>query len=388
MTPATFLPSLPSGARILLVRLRSIGDIVLLTPALSLLKQWRSDLRVAVLIEARFRDLLEGNGDVDEVLSLAEAQGWSKARARIRVIRALRQRRFALCLNLHGGPSSTLLTRLSGARLKAGFEHFRSRRLYDFLIPDARLILGQPALHTAEHQAAALFWLGLPRREIPAARLLVASKNETWWHEKRGELDIPPGVDYAVLHPTALYPTKQWAPENFAQLGAYLEREMGLVPLYSCGPGESGVLEKVEQCAATRIRRLESASLGRFAAALKGARLFVGNDSGPAHMAAALGRPSVVIFGSSSSQIWGPWPGSQRGKVGATHESPVWTASGEGVTRPSAVVRVVQNSYECNPCRGDRCYRFERPECILSVSFEQVREALEAVLQASARSAG
>lgn len=362
MTPATLLPSLPPGAPILLIRLRSIGDIILLTPALSLLKQWRSDLRVTVVIESRFRDLLEGNGDVDEVIAVEEAEGWSKAKARIRTIREIRQRRFEFCLNLHGGPSSALLTRLSGARSKAGFEHFRSRRLYDFLIPDARGILGQPALHTAEHQAAAFFWFGLPRRAIPAARLFVAAANEAWWRAKRGELDVPPGADYALLHPTALYPTKQWAPENFARLGEYLERERSLVPLYSCGPDESSVLDEVEHSAARPIRRIESASLGQFAAALQDARLFVGNDSGPAHMASALGRPSVVIFGSSSSPIWGPWPRQGAGQI-------------------------VQNPWECNPCPGDHCYRFERPECILSVTFEQVRAAVETALKAVDRQA-
>jgi ADP-heptose:LPS heptosyltransferase len=86
--------------------------------------------------------------------------------------------------------------------------------------------------------------------------------------------------------------------------------------------------------------------------------LFVGNDSGPAHLAVALGRPVVVIFGSSSSPIWGPWP------------PPPFN--------PTA--RVVQNSFDCNPCPGDRCYKFSQPECILSVTFEQVRQAVEKVL--------
>jgi ADP-heptose:LPS heptosyltransferase len=108
---------------------------------------------------------------------------------------------------------------------------------------------------------------------------------------------------------------------------------------------------------------LESERLGQLAAALAEARLFVGNDSGPAHMAAALSRPLVVVFGSSSSTIWGPWPPQA----------------------PSPPSQVVQNFYECNPCPGDRCYRFERPECILSVSVGQVRSAVETVLAKSAR---
>ena len=76
-------------------------------------------------------------------------------------------------------------------------------------------------------------------------------------------------------------------------------------------------------------------------------------------MAAARGRPGVVIFGSSSARIWGPW-------------------------RPQSAWRAVQNPYECNPCPGDRCYRFQFPECILSVTFEQVRSAVEGVLAQTA----
>lgn len=357
---ASLFPSLPSGARILIIRLRSIGDILLLTPALCLLKEWRPDFQVSVVVEPRFRELLEGNPDVDEILEPGTGSGFEKIAARFRAVRELRRRRFSLCVNLHGGPTSSLLTRGSGARWKAGFEHFRSRRGYDVLIPDARTILGQSSIHTAEHQASAFFYLGMPRREIPRARLSLNSAHQEWWSKKRGALGIGAPRQYALIHPTALYATKQWAPEHFAQLGIYLEREMELATVFSCGPGEGTVLDVVERAASTPLRRVESASLGEFAAVLAEARLSVGNDSGPAHMAAALGRPVVVIFGSSSSQIWGPWPRRAGG-------------------------RVVQNFYDCNPCPGDHCYRFERPECILSVSFEQVRSAVASILVESAQ---
>ncbi len=357
---ASLLPSLPSGARILLIRLRSIGDIILLTPALRLLKEWRRDFRISVVVESRFRGLLDGNPDVDEILEPGAGVGLAKYAARFHAIRELRRRSFLLCLNLHGGPTSTFLARASGARWKVGFEHFRSRRVYHVLIPDARTILDQSKIHTAEHQASAFFYLGMPRQEIPRARLVVNPAHENWWRKKRAALGIGTPREYVLIHSTALYATKQWAPERFAELGTYLEREMGLATVFSCGPGEGAVLDSVERSAGTPLRRVEGAGLGEFAAALAGTRLFVGNDSGPAHMATALGRPAVVIFGSSSSQIWGPWP---RG----------------------AGSRVVQNFYDCNPCPGDRCYRFERPECILSVSFEQVCSAVEAVLLQSAQ---
>src|SRR5438552_3255144 len=126
MNASDVLPSLPPQARVLLVRLRSIGDIVLMTPALRLVKEWRPDLRVSVIVEARFKDLLLGNPDVEEMLDPGEGRGVGKLLARLRSAREIRSRRFELCVNLHGGPTSLWLTRLSGARIKAGFGHFRS----------------------------------------------------------------------------------------------------------------------------------------------------------------------------------------------------------------------------------------------------------------------
>jgi ADP-heptose:LPS heptosyltransferase len=359
MTPASLLADLPAHSRLLLIRLRSIGDIILLTPALRLLKAWRPELSASVVVESRFRELLEGNPDVDEILSPGE--GAFKAVSRLSAALALRRKEFAVCLNLHGGPTSRLLTRMCGARIKVGFEHFRSPHYYQILVPDARLILNQPALHTAEHQACAFFYLGLPRQEVPRARIFVSAEHQAWWRRKRAGLGLAPGDAYAIIHPTALYSTKQWAPERFAQLGAWLERESGLRVVFSCGAGEASVLESVQKASSSPLRRLEGIGLGQFAAALKDTRLFIGNDSGPAHMAAALSRPLVVIFGSSSSVIWGPWP--------------------RKTSYPPA--QVVQNSYPCNPCPGDRCYHFERPECILSVNLGQVQSAVANVLARS-----
>ena len=358
MNPASLLPKLPAGARLLILRLRSIGDIILLTPALRLLKDWRPDLRVSVMVESRFRELLEGNPTVEEILTPGEGSGWHKVVSRFGIIRDLRQRNFAVCVNLHGGPTSRQFTRWSGTPWRVGFAHYRASGLYDILIPDARTILNKPSLHTAEHQAAAFFHLGLPRTEIPRAQLFAGVAQSAWWDAKRQGLGIADHQPYAIVHPTASYKTKEWAPEKFARVGGHLENARGIVPVYSCGPGESAVLDAVERAFGAPIRRLEGTTLAQFAAALAGARLFLGNDSGPAHMAAALARPVVVIFGSSSSPIWGPWP-----RLGA---------------QPGA--RVVQNSYECNPCPGDRCYRFEKPECILSVTFDQVKDAVEEVL--------
>ncbi|HLY61783.1 MAG TPA: glycosyltransferase family 9 protein [Terriglobia bacterium] len=370
MAAGSILPALPIGARILVVRLRSIGDIILLTPALRLLKEWRPDLLLSVMVEHRFHELLENNPDVDEIVAPDAGRGWGKIKSRWQTVRELRARHFSVCVNLHGGPTSAFIARWSGATCKVGFHHYRRRGKYHILVPDARMILGHADVHTAELQAAAFFHLGLPKSEVPRARIFVGSQHLDWWEKKRAEFGVSRNKEYALIHPTAMYATKQWAPEHFAQIGNYLEREKGLLPVYSCGPGESAVLDAVERASGSALRRLEGASLGEFAAALSGARLFVGNDSGPAHIAQALNRPTVVIFGSSSSVIWGPWPRSI-------------PSMAQRQAIPQNISQVVQNSYECNPCPGDRCYRYEQPECILSIRYEQVQSAVNDVLMQS-----
>ncbi len=361
MDAPSLLPDLPPAARILVLRLRSIGDIVLLTPALHLLKSWRPDLRISVMVEARFRELLQGNPAVEEILVPGEGAGTGNLLSRLAVIRSLRARAFSLCVNLHGGPTSRLFTRWSAAPWRIGFAHFRGASAYNILVPDARTIMNQPSLHTAEHQAAAFFHLGLPRTEIPRAQVFCGAGQAAWWDARRSSLGVASGQPYAIIHPTAAYKTKEWAAEGFARIGEHLERNLRITPIYTCGPGESPVLDEVEKASGASVKRLENIGLAQFAAALSGARLFVGNDSGPAHIAAALTRPLVVIFGSSSSPIWGPWP------------------------RPdsNSAARVVQNPFACNPCPGDHCYQFARPECILSVTFDQVKSAVDEVLARS-----
>ncbi len=272
---AKTLGKLPTGARVLILRLRSLGDCVLTTPALALLKQHRPDLRVAVAVEPQFTPVFEGNPDVERLIP-----------PRPREVAAWRAR---LCLNLHGGPRSAWLTAASLARWRAGFAHFRYRRLYNIRIPTAQQILGvNRKVHTAEHIASAMFYLGVPHSEVPRARLYV-----------------PPGCrpqrePYAVMHPFASSPRKTWPAERFLGIARRMAEEWGLDTVFIGGREDD-----FRPFASHRV--MAGAPLSEVKALLAGAALFVGNDSGPAHMAAALGIPVLVIFGDSDPQVWRPW---------------------------------------------------------------------------------
>jgi heptosyltransferase III len=263
---------LPHGGRVAVVRLRSLGDSVLTTPALEILKRARPDIRVAVVVEDRWRAVFEGNPDIEALAPhMRELRGW----------------RPDVCLNLHGGNASARLTALSGARWRAGFAHYRWRVIYNIRIPRAQEILGvERTVHTAEHLASAVFYLGVPRIEIPRARLYAK---------------LPaPARAYAVIHPLASQPDKTWPAGGFLRAARFLRESLDLDPVFIAGAGED--LSPFRE-----YRGIPGAPLEEIKSLLSGASLFLGNDSGPAHMAAAFGIPVVAIFGSSDPAIWGPW---------------------------------------------------------------------------------
>jgi ADP-heptose:LPS heptosyltransferase len=264
------LASLPAGSRVVVIRLRSLGDCVLTTPALDLLKRFRPDLRLAVSVEDRFRAVFEDNPDVDELLPPA--------------IGDVRRFRPALAINFHGGPRSAWMTAFSGARFRAGFGHYRRQWIYNLRIPRAQEILRvERKVHTAEHLASAMFWLGVPQREIPRAKLVTRPAEPE---------------PLAVIHTVAAAPDKTWSAAGFLEVAEHL-RSAGIKPVFIGAPSD-------DLAVFNGFNTFQS-TLADLKALFARAALFVGNDSGPAHMAAAFGLPVVVFFGASDREVWGPW---------------------------------------------------------------------------------
>ena len=260
------LARLPSRSRIAVIRLRSLGDCVLTTPALALLKAHRPDLHIRLVVEPRFAGVFEDNPDVDDVCQTVG--------------------RAALVLNLHGGTRSMWLALTSGAGYTAGFAHHRFSSLYSHKIPTAQAILGvDRPVHTAEHLASAMFWLGVPRAEIPRAKLIARCK--------------PTYPPYVVMHPFASAPEKAWPVDRFVSVAIQLQAQ-GLEPMVLAGPAD-------DAGAFSQFQVFRNAPLIDVKNLMSGAALFIGNDSGPAHIAAAFGIPVVVLFGSSNPMTWAPW---------------------------------------------------------------------------------
>ncbi len=260
-----------------IIRLRSLGDCVLSTPAIDLLNHARPDLEIAVVVEDRFADVFRGNPAVAQVLSPT--------------IRELRSFAPDLCVNFHGGTRSARLTLLSGAKFRAGFDIFKPAFAYNVPIPTAQEILDiTRRVHTVEHMAAAMFFLGVPRTWVTRARVPAPE----------GRSPHAPEGRYAVIHALAATPEKTWPAASFNEVAGFVQDAMKLEPVFIGGQGD-------DLTAFQKWRSVTGAPLAQVAQLMRDASVFVGNDSGPAHVAAAFGLPLVALFGPSDAEIWAPW---------------------------------------------------------------------------------
>jgi heptosyltransferase-2 len=353
----------PAGARVrdrlarigdlLLIRLRSLGDSILSLPLLQALHDWRPDLALDVLVESPFAPVFRHHPAVRELLIVRPKAGapdraWGRARAALEI----RRRSYAAVLNLHGGTTSLMFVLASGAPLRIGQERFRASQCYNARIPSSCEVWGRRGIHTVEHQLTFLKWLGLPLPENSRPTLSVDLAARAQIARRLAASSLEPGF-FLLVQPTATLFTKQWPERNFALLADRLAESHGLPVVFSAGLHEEPVLRRVAQSAGRKHIYWSDLDLASLFALIEACRLFIGNDSGPTHAAAALARPVAVVWGSSDFDAWHPW--------GTRFES-------------------IRSDLPCMPCPGYSCAAFGEPRCILEIPVDRVLTACERLL--------
>jgi len=339
--------------RVLLVRLRSIGDTVLATPSIFALKRFLPHAQIDILLEGWVAPLLSGFPDVDNVITLDRASVASRAQ----VARRLRQTRYDVAYNLHGGTTATLLTRASGAKHRVGFKTYQYARLHNHLSPSPIMLWGRDKTHSVEQQLALVGWTGVPVTDRPSTCLGVSPEASAKIRDRLTAAGLNSNQSFALIHPAAAFATKQWAVEKFAKVIEDLAAR-SIPSVILVAPSERVLGFELEKLSSTPAIILNDLTLPEVVALCGRARLFVGNDSGIAHVAAAMDTPSVVIFGSSNRIHWQPWT--------------------------KAPSEVVFEDMPCQPCHGYFCEKFDRPECIIRVPVERVLAAMDRVLRNAA----
>lgn len=343
-----------SVSSILVMRLYFLGDVLLSTPVFEALKRRFPRAPLSVLIKRRARDILINNPFVDEVLEY-DAGGRNHGPAwRARLAVDLRRRRFGLAVDLTGDLRTSWLLFAADPGFRIGVNHAGLGFLLDRRTPyraeghvvdhllrvvepvGARLDTAVPALYLTEEERAS------------AAGLL----------ERVG---VKPGRRFVLLSPGANWPPRRWPPDRFGALARSVRERMGFVPVVAGGADETRLADEVVSRSGGSAVSLAGRTTIRELAAVAGlASAFVGNDSGPVHIAASQGTPVVALFGPNTPERFAP-----RG----------------------APSRVLWARHPCSPCDQRRCLRPSDP-CMEAITLDGVLEALESLLEDDARGGG
>ncbi len=285
----------------LIVRLGALGDIIHAVPAAAALRAAFPASRIDWLVDAKHRPMIDLVTVVDHavVLERSSIPGWMDVAGR------MRQVRYDVAIDLQGLLKSALLARASGAARALGFSiwHLREKTARPFYSETGRDDIhgGEPE-HVIHKNLRLLHALGVTETRI---RFPLAQVESRALANVRATLggDRP----FALINPGAAWPNKRWPPERYGELAAFLRDVRGLPSFVLWGPGEEGLARAVVESSAGAARVAPPTGLSDLLALSRAAALMISGDTGPLHIAAAAGTPTISLFGPTDPHRNGPW---------------------------------------------------------------------------------
>ncbi|MBX2990692.1 MAG: glycosyltransferase family 9 protein [Bacteroidetes bacterium] len=338
-------------SRILLSRMKFIGDIVLTTPVIRSLRNAFPGAYIAYMGEKKAVSLLEHNPHLNELIPFDFSKPTLIEQPRVAWL--LRRRKFDLAIDLFNNPRSALLTRATGARVRVGAERKGRGSLYTIQVRDdgnpktaiefhnqfIRAVGVQPASNRTE--------IFLTEDEKREAKIYLQ-----WLDYENNPLD--PAKPIVGIHPGATWPAKRWLPERFAELADQIAAKLGAQIIITAGPNDDEAVRQVVRHSFATIKVLRALPLRQLAAIISHCAVYVANDNGTMHIGAALGVPTVGIFGPGEENIWFPY------------------SSEEGHA-------ALRRDVACHPCHLDFCNREggDYMECMKLLDVQDVFRHVE-----------
>jgi lipopolysaccharide heptosyltransferase II len=307
----------PLHVKILLIRLRLIGDVVFTTPIPRALKRVFPDSHVAYLVEPEAAPVVAGNRYIDEVIVAPRPAGLARLATDARLARRLRRGRYDLVLDLHGGPRSAWLAFFSGAPQRIGYEIAGRTWMYTRSVARPRELRSR---HSVVNQwdllEAIQGWPGGgPDRQRDGVEMAPDMSAERRVAERLQALGITGQHELMVVHVSAGNAFRRWPEPAFTALVAGLASASPARRIVlSSGPSDRDAAARVAAAAriqlgaaADRIVDFGEFDLAQLRALVGRSRLFVGGDTGPLHIAATTTTPIVGIYGPTESARSAPW---------------------------------------------------------------------------------
>ncbi len=331
---------------VLVVELTRMGDVVAAMKALHRVRDQIQDGPVHIMVDERFAPLIR---DLDLGATVHGVAGSTKLLGLVRAIGRARRLNADIALSMSPAKRNAAAVLASGARIKVGYLSY-AESLTPFLLETRVETFGGESVSTVVY--------GKENIELRPLHVLQALGLAP--SQDGGMLRLPPSASarpsrpYFVIHPFAAWQFREWSPKNFASLAHMILREMDHDILFICSEEEEDSLEGLRKNfpEQPRVSFMASRSLTESAAIIQEASAFIGNDSGPLHLASGLGVPVVGLFGPADPAHTGP--------------------------RTADAVSLFHR-VECSPCSQKRCVRPDNP-CIDLIQPHEVMKALRTIV--------
>jgi len=328
--------------KVLLIRLRRIGDVIMTTPAVSVLKKNFPETELSYVVEKPYADLITGNPLIKETFIIP-------AHARMKdffsVVNLIRKKKFDAVIDFHGGPRSSLMTLLSGADVKIGYKIKYRHFIYHIKLP--RCSQTGP-IHSVENHVNLVKALGIKSGAIPPLYIPSSTEKESSKIEHIMSRYNLSDSQYISLHIGAGNRFRSWDIKNYIKLCGLFTQKSGVkVVLIGAQEDQISANMIIKKTASSPLSLVGDLSLREVRDLISRSSLFVGPDSGPMHIAASTGTPIVALFGPTLPENFGPWR--------AEH-------------------KIIQKILDCRPCRQRQCVH-EDFRCLQGITPEQVYEA-------------
>lgn len=350
-----------AALRILLVRLRLIGDVVFTTPIVAALKQAYPTAEITYLVEPSARPVVALSPHIAEVITVPHTRGWRRVRDDLQFGRQLRSKRFNLAIDLHGGPRGAWFAWASRARARVGYDVPGRSWMYTHVVSRPKTYRPRHAVENQWDLLAAAD-TRVPRLPSPDAHPVEmwSSRADTLRINRLvREAGVTADAEIIVLHVSAGNAFRRWPEGAFTDLTTQLvgssERRVVVI---MAGPSDREAAARIARDsrrgsagAAARILPADNLSLGELRALLDRSSLFIGGDSGPLHVASTSAVPIVGIYGPTLPERSRPW-------------------------RPaaSAALAVEPDPLPCRPCDQRTCLPGDF-RCLTSISAGRVADA-------------
>jgi predicted lipopolysaccharide heptosyltransferase III len=363
-------PAAPAEiSRLLLVRLREIGDVVFTTPAVRAIRQRFPDARISYLVEPAAAPVVAHNPHIDEVIVVTRTGGLRGLGAEASLVRRLRASSYDVAIDFHGGPRASLLTWLSGARVRIGYDVVGRGWMYTRRVGRPRELR---ARHSVENQWDLLtpFGIAPPDPAVFPVEMPVAPSDATAVDERLARAGVPRFGRVIVMHVSAGNPFRRWPIASFAAVAAELAAsDWRHRVVITSGPSDRDAAARVITEARARLgvdHRGRVLACGDFSlvelrALVDRAALFVGGDSGPLHVAATSQVPIVGLYGPTLPARSAPW------------RAAVWPAESLEI-----------HGLPCRPCDQRSC----QPGDFRCLAWIQPQHVIDGARRALARASG